>query len=77
MSLRDFAIESFERALNALIALDPPGYAIGGLSVGEAQEQGVSSTPSFAVTPDGGETKVVDADGLSDAIDDAISQAKG
>ena len=43
----------------------------------EAKEQGVSSTPSFAVTPDGGDTKVVDADGLTDAIDDAISQAKG
>lgn len=41
----------------------------------KAQELGVSSTPSFAVTPAGGETKVVDADGLTDAIDDALEQA--
>ena len=41
----------------------------------EAQDAGVSSTPSFAVTPEGGETKVVDADGLTDAIDDALEQA--
>lgn len=41
----------------------------------EAQDAGVSSTPSFAVTPEGGETKVVDADGLTDAIDDALAEA--
>lgn len=41
----------------------------------EAQDLGVSSTPSFAVTPEGGETKVVDADGLTDAIDEALKQA--
>lgn len=43
----------------------------------KAQDLGVSSTPSFAVTPEGGETKVVDADGLTDAIDDALEQADG
>jgi protein-disulfide isomerase len=43
----------------------------------EAEQAGVSSTPSFAVTPQGGETKVVDADGLRGAIDDALDQAKG
>lgn len=41
----------------------------------KATDLGVSSTPSFAVTPEGGETKVVDADGLTDAIDDALEQA--
>lgn len=41
----------------------------------KAQDLGVSSTPSFAVTPEGGETKVVDADGLTDAIDEALEQA--
>ncbi len=43
----------------------------------EAQDAGISSTPSFAVTPQGGETKVVGADGLTDAIDDALKQADG
>lgn len=41
----------------------------------KAQDLGVNSTPSFAVTPEGGETKVVDADGLTDAIDEALEQA--
>ena len=64
-----------QRALDA--AGSPFAQKYADESDSEAQKQGVSSTPSFAVTPDGGETKVVDADGLSDAIDDAISQAKG
>ncbi len=63
-----------------LLALDAAGSPFAQKyadeSDSEAQKQGVSSTPSFAVTPEGGETKVVDANGLSGAIDDAIAQAK-
>lgn len=67
--------------LDVQLALDASGSATAERyaqeSDDEAQKAGVSNTPSFAVTPDGGETEVVDADGLRGAIDDAISQAKG
>lgn len=42
-----------------------------------AEEAGISSTPSFTVTADGGEPETVDADGLRDAIDDALAQSSG
>ncbi len=41
----------------------------------EAGDLGVNNTPSFAVTPNGGETQVVAADELRGAIDDALEQA--
>ena len=40
-----------------------------------AKAAGVSSTPSFAVSADGGEPNVVGASGLRDAIDEALGQA--
>ena len=43
----------------------------------EARDAGISSTPSFTVTAEGGEPKTVDADGLSDAIDEALAQSSG
>lgn len=79
----DFLREQAEAVpgLDAQQALDAAGSPFAQKyadeSDSEAQDQGVSSTPSFAVTPEGGDTKVVDADGLTDAIDDAITQAKG
>lgn len=39
-----------------------------------AQEAGVNGTPTFTVTPDGGETKNVSAAELPGAIDDALAE---
>jgi protein-disulfide isomerase len=41
-----------------------------------AQDAGVTSTPTFAVSSGTGEPQVVSADGLRDAIDAALAQAK-
>ena len=41
----------------------------------EAEDEGVSSTPSFVVSTEGGDSQVVDASGLRDAIDDALAQS--
>lgn len=62
-----------ERALEASGSEFAKNYAAE--SDQEAQDAGISSTPSFTVTAEGGEPQVVDAEGLSDAIDDALAQS--
>lgn len=63
-----------ERAVAAAGSTEAQRYV--SESDAEAIDAGVSSTPSFLVGPSGGEMKLVVASGLTDAIDEALAQAK-